>query len=262
MLDLGVRKRSGEECAGEKRCCYEGEVCFLFFCFFSSFFFLRPLTLRSPRRFPLSRAKSLRAFLLPSSSCPFALASSYGLASVRATRPRERQNPRRTKNTTRTMKLAAPLLVAVAAIALSALSSPASASIHSYNNDYFYSVGDAYIFRGGREGLYASTKEVIYFGRERGGREGRGRGNEDARRRRRRRRRLVGHKKNSLLARGKPFRSCFFDPVFILVKRKRDPFAILGQRLAFFIAAKSLASDVHCSRLTSFVFFKVFPSGR
>ena len=71
-----------------------------------------------------------------------------------------------------------------------------------------------------------------------------------------------GIKKNSLLARGKPFRSCFFDPVFILVKRKRDPFAILGQRLAFFIAAKSLASDVHCSRLTSFVFFKVFPSGR
>ena len=67
VLDLGVRKRSGEECAGEKRCCYEGEVCFLFFCFFSSFFFLRPLTLRSPRRFPLSRAKSLRAFLLPSS---------------------------------------------------------------------------------------------------------------------------------------------------------------------------------------------------
>ena len=70
------------------------------------------------------------------------------------------------------MKLAAPLLVAVAAIALSALSSPASASIHSYNNDYFYSVGDAYIFRGGREGLYASTKEVRYFGRERGGEKG------------------------------------------------------------------------------------------
>ena len=92
--------------------------------------------------------------------------------------------------------------------------------------------------------------------------EGEEEGMKDARRRRRRRRRLVGHKKNILLARGKPFRSCFFDPVFILVERKRDPFAILGQRLAFFIAAKSLASDVHCSRLTSFVFFKVFPSGR
>ena len=57
------------------------------------------------------------------------------------------------------MKLAAPLLVAIAAIAL-LFSSPAAASIHSYDNDYFYSVGDAYIFRGGREGLYASTKEV------------------------------------------------------------------------------------------------------
>lgn len=34
------------------------------------------------------------------------------------------------------------------------------AAIHPYNKDYFYAVGDAYIFRGGREGLYASTKEV------------------------------------------------------------------------------------------------------
>jgi len=62
------------------------------------------------------------------------------------------------------MKLPALL---VAAIALSALSSPASASIHSYDNDYFFSVGDAYIFRGGREGLYASTKEVRWLRRER-----------------------------------------------------------------------------------------------
>jgi hypothetical protein len=60
------------------------------------------------------------------------------------------------------MKLHAASLLA-AAIALAALlCSPVAvdASIHSYDNDYFYSVGDAYIFRGGREGLYASTKEV------------------------------------------------------------------------------------------------------
>jgi len=51
--------------------------------------------------------------------------------------------------------LLAPLLLA----GLAAL--PASlASIHAYDAEYFYSVGDAYIFRGGREGLYASTKEV------------------------------------------------------------------------------------------------------
>ncbi|KAK9785184.1 hypothetical protein WJX73_002774 [Symbiochloris irregularis] len=34
-------------------------------------------------------------------------------------------------------------------------------AIHPYNQDYFYAVGDAYIFRGGREGLYASTKEAL-----------------------------------------------------------------------------------------------------
>ena len=34
------------------------------------------------------------------------------------------------------------------------------AAIHPYNKDYFYAVADAFIFRGGREGLYASTKEV------------------------------------------------------------------------------------------------------
>ena len=59
MLDLGVRKRSGEECAGEKRCCYEGEV-FFFFVFFlpSSFFVLSLFVLRDA--FP-SRERSLFA---------------------------------------------------------------------------------------------------------------------------------------------------------------------------------------------------------
>lgn len=33
-------------------------------------------------------------------------------------------------------------------------------AVHTYRNEYFYSVSDAYIFRGGREGLYASSKEV------------------------------------------------------------------------------------------------------
>ena len=36
----------------------------------------------------------------------------------------------------------------------------ARAAIHPYSKEFFYSVGDAYIFRGGREGLYASTQEV------------------------------------------------------------------------------------------------------
>lgn len=43
---------------------------------------------------------------------------------------------------------------------LLAVAAPALASIHTYDNEFFYSVGDAYIYRGGREGLYASTKEV------------------------------------------------------------------------------------------------------
>lgn len=55
------------------------------------------------------------------------------------------------------------LVVALAVAAVATLPSPATASIHSYAHDYFYSVGDAYIFRGGREGLYASTKEVRGF---------------------------------------------------------------------------------------------------
>lgn len=33
-------------------------------------------------------------------------------------------------------------------------------AIHTYNKEYFYQVGDACIFKGGSEGLYASTPEV------------------------------------------------------------------------------------------------------
>ena len=47
-----------------------------------------------------------------------------------------------------------------ALLGLACLSSSALAAIHPYNKEYFYAVGDAFIFRGGREGLYASTKEV------------------------------------------------------------------------------------------------------
>lgn len=41
------------------------------------------------------------------------------------------------------------------------LTAVTQAAIHPYHKDYFYAVGDAYIFRGGREGLYASTKEAL-----------------------------------------------------------------------------------------------------
>ena len=34
------------------------------------------------------------------------------------------------------------------------------AAVHQYDGQLFYQVGDAFIFRGGREGLYASTQEV------------------------------------------------------------------------------------------------------
>ena len=36
----------------------------------------------------------------------------------------------------------------------------AEAAVHPYANEYFYSVGDAFIFRGGREGLFQSKSEV------------------------------------------------------------------------------------------------------
>ena len=125
-------------------------------------FFFASLTLRSSR---LLESEALCVLLLPPLLVLCAPAPSFGLVRESAfTRGKSKS-----ENSNATMKLAAPLLVAVAAIALSALSSPVSASIHSYDNDYFFSVGDAYIFRGGRVGLYASTKEVRFFYRFVGG---------------------------------------------------------------------------------------------
>ena len=34
------------------------------------------------------------------------------------------------------------------------------AAFHDYHDDYFFAVGDAFIFRGGREGLFASSAQV------------------------------------------------------------------------------------------------------
>jgi hypothetical protein len=36
----------------------------------------------------------------------------------------------------------------------------AHAAVHPYGGEYFYSVGDAFIFRGGREGMFESKSEV------------------------------------------------------------------------------------------------------
>jgi hypothetical protein len=54
--------------------------------------------------------------------------------------------------------LAATALAAAALLV--ALPNVADAAVHPYNNEYFYSVGDAFIFRGGREGLFESKSEV------------------------------------------------------------------------------------------------------
>ena len=48
----------------------------------------------------------------------------------------------------------------VTLLGLSSLLGTTLGAIHPYNKEYFYAVGDAFIFRGGREGLYASTKEA------------------------------------------------------------------------------------------------------
>lgn len=57
-----------------------------------------------------------------------------------------------------------PSFVAAAALAaaavLAAFPRAADAAVHPYNDEYFYSVGDAFIFRGGREGLFESKSEV------------------------------------------------------------------------------------------------------
>ena len=36
----------------------------------------------------------------------------------------------------------------------------AEAAVHPYNTEYMWSVGDAFIFMGGREGMFASKSEV------------------------------------------------------------------------------------------------------
>jgi hypothetical protein len=41
-----------------------------------------------------------------------------------------------------------------------ALLEVARAAVHPYSGEYFYSVGDAFIFRGGREGMFESKSEV------------------------------------------------------------------------------------------------------
>ena len=48
----------------------------------------------------------------------------------------------------------------VTAFAFLTICNTASAAIHDYHDDYFFAVGDAFIFRGGREGLFASSAEV------------------------------------------------------------------------------------------------------
>ena len=49
---------------------------------------------------------------------------------------------------------------ATRAFTVLALCTTAFAAVHDYHEDYFYAVADAYIFRGGREGLFASSAEV------------------------------------------------------------------------------------------------------
>ena len=55
--------------------------------------------------------------------------------------------------------MVAAVALAAAAV-LVAFPHAADAAVHPYNNEYFYSVGDAFIFRGGREGLFESKSEV------------------------------------------------------------------------------------------------------
>mmetsp|Transcript_1135 Transcript_1135/g.2014 ORF Transcript_1135/g.2014 Transcript_1135/m.2014 type:complete len:521 (-) Transcript_1135:1470-3032(-) len=51
-----------------------------------------------------------------------------------------------------------PLLGLLCAAALLQVS---YAAVHPYENEYFYSVGDAFIFRGGREGMWESKSEAV-----------------------------------------------------------------------------------------------------
>ena len=50
--------------------------------------------------------------------------------------------------------------VGLTLLACLTLTPTAEAAVHPYANEYFYSVGDAFIFRGGREGLFQSKSEV------------------------------------------------------------------------------------------------------
>ena len=58
------------------------------------------------------------------------------------------------------LTMARSCFAAVAALAFAAAVVITDAAVHPYNNEYFYSVGDAFIFRGGREGLFESKSEV------------------------------------------------------------------------------------------------------
>lgn len=49
---------------------------------------------------------------------------------------------------------------AIVAFAVLSVCGTGFAAVHDYHNDYFFAVGDAFIFRGGREGLLNSSAEV------------------------------------------------------------------------------------------------------
>jgi len=57
------------------------------------------------------------------------------------------------------MMAAATTLKALCAVL--ALASTALAAVHPYQGEYFYAVSDAFIFRGGREGMIASKSEAV-----------------------------------------------------------------------------------------------------
>lgn len=53
--------------------------------------------------------------------------------------------------------------VALCVALLASLVGVALAAVHPYNTAYFYAVNDAFIFRGGREGLFKSQSEVWHL---------------------------------------------------------------------------------------------------
>ncbi|KAL3156990.1 hypothetical protein ABBQ38_001244 [Trebouxia sp. C0009 RCD-2024] len=50
---------------------------------------------------------------------------------------------------------------AIVAFAVLSVCGTGFAAVHDYHNDYFFAVGDAFIFRGGREGLLNSSAEAL-----------------------------------------------------------------------------------------------------